>query len=90
MERVRIDKKFFKKLICSEPRTHEKALLALAKLMTQPEAKGLNLEPVRGQPGLYTIRMGSGDRILLRKKLDRKGSFYLAIEFGTHNETYGS
>jgi plasmid maintenance system killer protein len=60
---------------------------ALTALVDTPERKSLNLEPLTGRPGFWSIRINNHFRILLHKLEDETGVYFLAVDFGNH-ETY--
>ncbi len=62
--------------------------LALHKLMTRPDLGGLNLEKLEGHTDLYTARVDRNYRLLLKRREDEQGTYYVLAEVADHKTTY--
>jgi Txe/YoeB family toxin of Txe-Axe toxin-antitoxin module len=60
---------------------------SLKLLMVQADRTSINLEPLEGRPGYWSIRVNYHIRILLRALEDEDGPYFLATDIGNH-ETY--
>jgi len=83
MPRVEITPRFGKSFARLHPEVREAAERALSKLFENPESRGLNLERISGE--IYSIRVNRNFRILLRKKQDDSGPYFIAEDIGSHN-----
>jgi hypothetical protein len=87
--RVKPSSRFLRQLKADTPQRAQRVQEALRRLMEQPHRKGGHLEVFRGRPGYFTARITRGWRFLLRKERDAKGTYYLVVEYGSHEDIYG-
>ncbi|HVF58322.1 MAG TPA: hypothetical protein VNJ70_00690 [Thermoanaerobaculia bacterium] len=84
MRRVELTPRFERSFKRLSPHVQTAARKALRNLIEQPHAKSLNLEPVVGRPGFFTIRATLAFRVLLRREEDEDGVCYHAEDVDTH------
>ena len=85
MPRVEIARRFIKAFRRLSPPIQKAAEKALVTLIERPESKGLNLEPLTGMKGFYSIRVNLNYRILLQRREDDDGEFFSAEDVDTHD-----
>lgn len=87
--RIKPSQRFLRQLKTDAPQRAKRAREALRRLVEHPHRKGGHLEVFRGRPGYFTARMTQGWRFLLRKEEDEDGTYYLVVEYGSHEDIYG-
>jgi hypothetical protein len=65
-----------------------RAVETLTRVAQDPGRPGLNLEPIMGQPGYFSVRVNRAVRILLRRDEDDKGAIFTAVNVGSHDRVY--
>jgi plasmid maintenance system killer protein len=63
----------------------EAALKAIAQFQVNERHPGLHFEKLAGYRALFSIRMGRGWRILLRREQDDAGDLYAIEDIGPHD-----
>jgi len=81
----------FREQVLADSKTSQKRIFrTLKKLVRDPWAPGVNLEPITGRKGFWTARVTLGCRLLLREVEpdEKKQRVFHIIGYGTHEEIY--
>ncbi len=85
MPRIRLHRQFERAFKRLPDDIQERATKSLERFIANPRHPGLNFEALRGHPGLFSIRVNQGWRILLRRDQDGEGEIYVVADIGPHD-----
>lgn len=85
MTRVSFAKDAIKALLDMDKARSRKVDAAFKQFAADPRHPGLHFERLRGTADLYSIRLGRGDRAILRRASDADGEVFEVLGIGTHD-----
>lgn len=84
MSRLKFSAAFGTKWAALDAAGRERLQGQILRFEAAPQAAGFNLEPMQGRAGLFSFRIGGGDRVLLRR-CDNPDADWVLEDFGPHD-----